>query len=677
MSVRTRKVIPSFTGRWSFPLVTLPIFAVYLVTLNPSLFRNDSPETITACWTLGVSHPPGYPLFTLLGRVFTLVPLGNPAMNLNLFAALSGALGAYFFFELARSILEKIGSAKSVAARTAALTAAYAFAFSKSYWSASLATKGGIYSFQVALELATLSFLLCLMDKKSCKWRTTHPYESMVFVLGLGLVNQWPTQFLLLAALAIAFFAFSCTQQKQQYPITLKTLLTMGTFFLLVLSLYLYVPIRAHLVPALNFGDPSDWSRFMGSLLRTRYFKTETMASALGSFWATFSQKSLYISDRFSLEFPVIFSCFALWGIWPLQKRNFRPYLLLSLMLALITIAANLVYLQVGPIDFWHLDDHLLTLNWITGLWGAAGLHSLFSLMGNQAKRRWVVRGVALALPLLGLHQSLPYTDQTREFLYRGIGIQALRSMERRPTYFAESDFDYFSLLYLQAVEDKRPDLRIYLCTFLKNEDWEYISHSWIPKLGPHAPPIYCAFANGDLVHGLSKRMSRVYFSPTGSVMRIQAAGTPGPRTPDCRPLDDLWDHYLDPALSGRGSYESALNPINGLMTQLCAHPYLNMAHFLLLKKDWMHWDSYTGIASALIQDQHWIGDIWSEKARTDETLGRIPEAIAGYGLAMTEYKEAGDISKYQEMKNSWSRLMGRPTIKTKNPTPPKRNRVR
>lgn len=664
MKARTRKPAPAPTERWWFPLVTLPVFAVYLVTLNPSLFRNDSPETITACWTLGVSHPPGYPLFTLLGRLFTLVPLGNPAMTLNLFAALCGTLGAYFFFRLARRVLEGMGPSKDAAAWMSALTAAYALAFSKSFWSSSLAAKGGIYAFQVTLELATLLFLLGLMDKKTKNGTIIGPYGSLTFALGLGLVNQWPTQFLLLAALAIVLFSLPRPRQKARSPITAKTLLTLGTFFLLVLSLYLYVPIRAHLNPVLNFGDPSDWNRFMGSLLRTRYFKTETMASSPGSFWPTLSQKSLYISDRFSWEFPALFSCFALWGIWTLRKREFRSHLLLSLMLALITIVASLLYLQVGPIDFWHLDDHLLTLNWVTALLGVIGLYSLFVALRTHTKWSWIASALVLALPLWSLHQSLPSTDQTREFLYRGIGLQALRSMDRRPTYFAESDFDYFSLLYLRAVEGKRPDLRIYLCTFLKDKDWDYMVHSWIPQLGPKDPPLYCAFANGDLVNGLLKRTSFVSFFPTGTVIHLLPGRAQHAGIPDRSPLDDLWRHYLAPALEGEGSFEPGLNPINGLMAQLSAHPYLNMAHFLLLKGDWVHWDSYTGIASALIQDAHWIGDIWSEKAKTDEKLGRIQEAICDYGLAMTAYKEAGDIFKFQEMKWSWSHLMNNPTPK-------------
>jgi len=41
---------------------------------------------------LGVAHPPGYPLYTLLGRLFTYIPLGSPAYRVNLLSAVVGAL---------------------------------------------------------------------------------------------------------------------------------------------------------------------------------------------------------------------------------------------------------------------------------------------------------------------------------------------------------------------------------------------------------------------------------------------------------------------------------------------------------------------------------------------------------------------------------------------------------
>ncbi len=57
----------------------LALWWLYLRTLSPAFPPNDSPETIAAAWSLGIQHPPGYPLATLLGRV-AIVLLGLGAM---------------------------------------------------------------------------------------------------------------------------------------------------------------------------------------------------------------------------------------------------------------------------------------------------------------------------------------------------------------------------------------------------------------------------------------------------------------------------------------------------------------------------------------------------------------------------------------------------------------------
>lgn len=61
----------------------LPIFLfllslfIYIITLCPSLASRDSAELTTGAYSLNITHPPGYPLFTLLGKLFTFIPLGN------------------------------------------------------------------------------------------------------------------------------------------------------------------------------------------------------------------------------------------------------------------------------------------------------------------------------------------------------------------------------------------------------------------------------------------------------------------------------------------------------------------------------------------------------------------------------------------------------------------------
>ncbi len=74
------------------PLVFLACWAAYAHTLNPAFRADDSPETIAASVTLGIQHPPAYPLYTLMGRLFSFIPLGAPAFRLNFMAAFFGAL---------------------------------------------------------------------------------------------------------------------------------------------------------------------------------------------------------------------------------------------------------------------------------------------------------------------------------------------------------------------------------------------------------------------------------------------------------------------------------------------------------------------------------------------------------------------------------------------------------
>src|SRR5215471_2108722 len=67
---------------------------VYILTLYPSVGPGDSAELTTAAYSLGVAHPPGYPLFTLLAKVFTWIPIGVVAWRVNLLSAVCDSVAA-------------------------------------------------------------------------------------------------------------------------------------------------------------------------------------------------------------------------------------------------------------------------------------------------------------------------------------------------------------------------------------------------------------------------------------------------------------------------------------------------------------------------------------------------------------------------------------------------------
>ena len=105
--------------RWILPLaIFLGSLVLYIYTLAPSVPpQGDAGELITVAYTLGIAHPPGYPLFTLLAHLFTYLPINSIAWRVNLFSALAHSLTLVFVY----LIIEKITKNKLAAIATAAI----------------------------------------------------------------------------------------------------------------------------------------------------------------------------------------------------------------------------------------------------------------------------------------------------------------------------------------------------------------------------------------------------------------------------------------------------------------------------------------------------------------------------------------------------------------------------
>ncbi len=101
-------------SQWKPPyLAAMGVFALvltgYVLTLAPTVTFWDAGELIAAVHTLGIPHPPGTPLFVLLGHVWSMMlPLGEVAWRLNLMSATFSAAGAAFFFLVVHYTLVRV-----------------------------------------------------------------------------------------------------------------------------------------------------------------------------------------------------------------------------------------------------------------------------------------------------------------------------------------------------------------------------------------------------------------------------------------------------------------------------------------------------------------------------------------------------------------------------------------
>jgi len=113
-------------------------FLLYLLSSYPTIAVGDCGELITAAYTLGIPHPPGYPLWTIIGKIFTIIiPFGNIAYRLNLMSAFFGAATCSMLFLLIKKI-----SSNWIYSFLIALC----MAFSNTFWAQSIQVKGGIYT---------------------------------------------------------------------------------------------------------------------------------------------------------------------------------------------------------------------------------------------------------------------------------------------------------------------------------------------------------------------------------------------------------------------------------------------------------------------------------------------------------------------------------------------------
>ena len=100
-----------FTKKYFYILTGFAVFIIYLFTLAPSVVQIDSGELATVQATLGIAHPTGYPLFTMIGYLFSLIPLPTTKIfQLNLLSAIYCSTGISVFVYTAKLVLDNINS---------------------------------------------------------------------------------------------------------------------------------------------------------------------------------------------------------------------------------------------------------------------------------------------------------------------------------------------------------------------------------------------------------------------------------------------------------------------------------------------------------------------------------------------------------------------------------------
>ena len=249
--------------RWLPWLVGLAGFVLYAATAAPSIVRfdDDSLEFQLVGPTLGIAHPTGYPLYTLLGGLWSRVifPVGNWAWRMNLFSALAGALTVGLVYVLIQRVARQAGYGSQP---LAGLIGAGVFALGSVWWSQT--TVAEVYALH-GLFTAAILYAAVSVPQKSI----VNPDGRMtrLFLLfGLSLTHHRTT--LLLAPGLAVYLLWQIPGLWRPRWIWLRWVAALS----LPLLLYLYLPLRASMgVADLNGDYVNSWAGFWFHVLAQGY----------------------------------------------------------------------------------------------------------------------------------------------------------------------------------------------------------------------------------------------------------------------------------------------------------------------------------------------------------------------------------------------------------------------
>lgn len=447
------------TGAREAAVVTgVVLLIVYVFSLAPTVTYWDAGEFLAAIKALGIPHPPGTPLFILIGNVWAkiLSPVMPFAQSVNLLSAVCtavacGALAWLFAKWTDDSIVAICGGVIAGAMSSVWLNANETEVYSPSL---------------------LVSILLMVIAYRADETQEERWLVLLAFLAGLG----WSLQLSALVAAPAALFLAFRNFRGRKIPWT-----RMMVVALLGASATLFMIVRARHDPAVNQGNPSTWSALADVITRKQYLPVP-MFPRQAPWYIQIGNLFEYADWQVALGLhsdpPPTFArtsvtvLYVLLGIagsvWH-RRTNRRSWEVMMLLFVTATLGV-VVYLNMkASPSYGHgflpetakhearERDYFFALGFACwGMWAGAGAIRLM----RRVAPRYANAGLAFAVIPIVLNFSAVSRARYPEALYP---IQNARlildSAPERAVVFAHGDNDTYPVWYAQQVEDHRPDV--------------------------------------------------------------------------------------------------------------------------------------------------------------------------------------------------------------------------
>ena len=647
------------------------LFINYLLTLSPTVPLEDGGEMIRAAFCLGVTHPPGYPLYTLVAALATHLPIGDVAFRINLLSAVAASCGCAVVAVTVNRVLVN-GGVRPVPAWWSALFGAVLLGTCPGvWWQAVIAEKYAFNILMNSLVLAALAAIFMAKPRSSRNRSDTTGRVGMLMLVslafGASISHHGQTIFLTPALAMAAFLGLKRIPERARGRIAGY----MATALVLGLSIkFIYPPVRAAAHPLHNWNDPSTLIRWMD------YFSGQPYQHRM-FFWGMSDlvmRTWEYLSNILPAQVGWVGLALGIWGIISIGRFN------IWLALALISAwCAGVFYCINFSLSGIAVRTYYIPTFLFFSVMVSAGMAQVASLVGGRWKKMAIP-----ALAILGIWtgwEALAHrfeSDRSRHYFAWDFSRSILNSIDPDSLLIAYGDYDLFPLWYTHDVAGVKPNVVVVNANFLP-ADWAKDERHRIQILYPGKGKDSgknMAFAE-DLLKEKSEHpvyLSVIFAAVEGyDVLPVGAAYRPAWGKADLLSADIAGERRrFSRWRTLRGFFDTNIYRDTNTRSTLTYYAYLDYRRALVLEEQGrvddalamfrqaLAWPDFYGLGPAASHAS--VAQILRKKGRKDEALKEFEAAVKFQPGWVPGLKALGsyyvELKRYQDALRTFKRVV-------------------